>query len=124
MRRRDNDMEKDRRFREQAEARNRADRIVHEARKALTGAGDSVDSALRHSLEAAISELAAAAKSADKAVIERKNQAVTEQLGKHAEARTTHGSGAGRNAGSTGSDTRNNNDESVVDAEFEDVSNR
>ncbi len=114
--------EDDRKFRELVEARNRADQLVHEARKSLESSGDGVTPALRSSTEAAINDLEAAAKSDSKDALERKTQALADQISKLAESAAHASSGVAQGSDSSrGTEPR---DESVVDAEFEDISDQ
>ncbi len=114
--------EEDRKFRELVESKNRADQLIHEARKSLKSSGDGVDPGLRSATEAAINDLEVAAKSDSKDALERKSQALAEQIGKLSESVANASSGTeGTSNANRESQTR---DESVVDAEFEDVSDQ
>ena len=106
--------EADRKFEELVQARNQADHLVHGTRKQLEEAGDKVPAADRAAIESALSDLEAAAKGEDKAVIEAKLQALAEVAQKLAQA--TQPQGDAQQAQSNG---KPNDD--VVDAEFEEV---
>ena len=106
--------EADRKFEELVQARNQADHLVHSTRKQLSEAGDNVPAADRAAIESALSDLEAAAKGEDKAVIEAKLQALAEVAQKLAQ--TAQPQGEPQQAQSSG---KPNDD--VVDAEFEEV---
>ena len=106
--------EADRKFEELVQARNQADHLVHGTRKQLEEAGDKVPAADRAAIESALSDLEAAAKGEDKAVIEAKLQALAEVAQKLAQ--TAQPQGEPQQAQSNG---KPNDD--VVDAEFEEV---
>ena len=106
--------EADRKFEELVQARNQADHLVHSTRKQLSEAGDNVPAADRAAIESALSDLEAAAKGEDKAVIEAKLQALAEVAQKLAQ--TAQPQGEPQQAQSNG---KPNDD--VVDAEFEEV---
>jgi len=112
--------EEDRQFRELADARNQADGLVHATERSLTELGDKVDPAERGRIESAISELKDAIKGDDKAKIELKGKALGEasaSLAQKAFEQSQAGS-AGGPAPGTGAGSK---DDSVVDAEFEEV---
>ncbi|SSY92703.1 Heat shock protein 70 [Aggregatibacter aphrophilus] len=106
--------ESDRKFEELVQARNQADHLVHSTRKQLSEAGDNVPAADRAAIESALSDLEAAAKGEDKAVIEAKLQALAEVAQKLAQ--TAQPQGEPQQAQSN---SKSNDD--VVDAEFEEV---
>jgi molecular chaperone DnaK len=111
--------EEDRQFRELAEARNQADALVHSTERSLKELGDKVDAAERGRIESAVAELKDAIKGDDKAKIELKGRALAEaaaSLTQKASDQSQAGA-AGRPAGGDGQAR----DESVVDAEFEEV---
>ncbi len=70
--------EEDKKFRELAETRNRADALLHGTEKALKDLGDKVSQADRAKAESAISDLRAVLKGDDKDVIETKARALAE----------------------------------------------
>ena len=110
--------EDDRQFRELVEVRNRADHTVHEARKQLESLGDAVDGGLRGEVESAISTLEDTLQSDDQDVITTKTQALAELIGKLAEAQAAQATNDERPAGKPNGKAT---DDSVVDADFEDV---
>ncbi len=111
--------EEDRLFRELAEARNQADAQVHTTERSLNELGDKVDPAERGSIESAISELKEAIKGDDKAKIELKGKALGEASAALSQ-KAFEQSQAGAAGGPAPGDGRAG-DDSVVDAEFEEV---
>jgi molecular chaperone DnaK len=117
--------EEDKRFRELAETRNRADALVHAAEKALKDLGDKVSAEDRAQVESAVSDLKGVLRGDDKDIIEKKASALAEASAKVAQqayasqaggdSAAAGGPGAGPGAGEGG-----NRDE-VLDAEFEEV---
>ena len=125
--------EEDKKFRELAETRNRADALVHAAEKSLKDLGDKVAAEDRASVESAASDLKAVLRGDDKDVIEKKaealaaasakvaQQAYASQAG--AEGAPDAGFGAGMGGGAQGGPAgggKGDRDE-VLDAEFEEV---
>ena len=119
--------EEDKRFRELVEVRNKADGLIHAVEKSLKDLGDKVPGAERASAESAVADLRTALKGDDKAVIEKKAEALAQAsatIAQHAYAQsegagaagasTEGGPGAGPGPGAAGKDD-------VVDAEFEEV---
>ncbi|TFG87379.1 MAG: molecular chaperone DnaK [Chromatiales bacterium] len=111
--------EEDRLFRELAEARNQADAQVHTTERSLNELGDKVDPAERGSIESAISELKEAIKGDDKAKIELKGKALGEASAALSQ-KAFEQSQASAAGGPAPGDGRAG-DDSVVDAEFEEV---
>jgi len=120
--------EEDKRFRELAEARNRADALLHATDKALKDLGDKVSAADRAKTESAISDLKSVLKGDDKDVIETKARALAEASAAIAQqAYASQQSGpaeggpggpeAGQGGGQAGRDD-------VLDAEFEEVKDK
>ena len=105
--------EADRKFEELVQARNQADHLVHSTRKQLEEAGDKVPAEDRAAIESALSDLETAAKGEDKAAIEAKLQALAEVAQKLVQA-------AQPQADTQQAQSSNQNDD-VVDAEFEEV---
>jgi molecular chaperone DnaK len=93
--------EDDKKFEELVAARNQADALVHGTRKQIEEAGDALPSEDKDAIEAAVVDLEAAIKSDDKAEIEAKTQALAEKSQKLMEIAQQ--------------------DDDVVDAEFEEV---
>ncbi len=115
--------EEDKKFRELADTRNRADGLVHATEKALKDLGDKVSAADRARAESAISDLKGVLKGDDKDVIEKKAAALAEASAAIAQQAYSAQQGApggatdgGAQPGGTGS-----KGEDVLDAEFEEV---
>jgi len=113
--------DEDRKLSELVHARNHADGMIHATEKSLKELGDQVDLAEKESIEKAIEALKAVVKGDDKAEIEAKTNELTEMAGKLAE-RVYAQKGAAE-ATATGADNAHSHapDDSVVDAEFEEV---
>ncbi|NND70105.1 MAG: molecular chaperone DnaK [Rhodothermales bacterium] len=114
--------EEDRRFRALVEARNSADQLVHEARKSLQSRGEQVDPAVRSAIEAAIGDLEAVIKSDSHDALKRKTKALAELVGRLSEA-PTQTAGGSAHTGNSGQESKPQ-EEAVVDAEFEEVSDQ
>ena len=115
--------EEDRRFRELAETRNRADSLVHASEKALKDLGDKVSAEDRAKVESAVSDLKGVLKGDDKDIIEKKAAALAEASAKIAQQAYAQESGEGAAAGASGASgagPAGGRDE-VLDAEFEEV---
>jgi molecular chaperone DnaK len=124
--------EEDKKFRELVDVRNKADGLVHSVEKTLKDLGDKVDAAERGRVESALSDVRSAMKSDDKAVIEKKTEALAQAAQAiaqkaYADAGTGPGAaGAGPEAGagaSAGASSGAKKDD-VVDAEFEEVKDK
>jgi molecular chaperone DnaK len=128
--------EEDKRFRELVETRNKADALIHTVSKTLTELGEKVDGAERAKVESAVSDLRAALKTEDKAVIEKKTEALAQASAAVAQRayQDTQGAAAGPGgaadaggggaAGEGGAGTGAAGREDVVDAEFEEVKDK
>jgi molecular chaperone DnaK len=128
--------EEDKRFRELVETRNKADALIHTVSKTLTELGEKVDGAERAKVESAVSDLRAALKTEDKAVIEKKTEALAQASAAVAQRayQDTQGAAAGAGgaadaggggaAGDGGAGTGAAGREDVVDAEFEEVKDK
>jgi molecular chaperone DnaK len=111
--------EEDKKFHELVGARNQADALLHETRKAVKDAGDKVDGAEIAKIEAAISELDTAMKGDNKAAIDAKAQALTEASQSLRAAAGAGQSGGPAPEGEPGPSAKADDD--VVDAEFTEV---
>ena len=117
--------EEDKKFRELAETRNRADALVHAAEKSLKDLGEKVSSEDRARVESAASDLKAVLRGDDKDSIEKKAEALAEASAKVAQQ--AYASQAGPEAGAEGagggasSGQAGGSKEEVLDAEFEEV---
>jgi len=117
--------EEDKKFRELAETRNRADALVHASEKALKDLGDKVAPDDRAKVESAVSDLKAVLRGDDKDIIEKKAEALAEASAKVAQQAYASQAGpeagaAGGAAGSGSGGPAGGKDE-VLDAEFEEV---
>jgi molecular chaperone DnaK len=116
--------EEDKKFRELADTRNRADALLHSAEKALKDLGDKVSAADRAKTESAISDLKVVIRGDDKEVIEKKAAALAEASAAVAQqAYAAQQGGAGSEAGASGAGAQPGGagKEEVLDAEFEEV---
>ncbi len=118
----------DRKFHDLVTARNQADNMIHAITKSMKEAGDKVSGDEKQNIEKAITALKEAMKSDDKDAIEAKTKDLTDASSKMAERLYAEGQAAEQaqqaggqqqgQAGSAGSDKKQDN---VVDAEFEEV---
>ncbi|MDQ1345825.1 MAG: molecular chaperone DnaK [Pseudomonadota bacterium] len=118
--------EEDKKFRELAETRNRADALLHATEKSLKDLGDKVSPEDRARTESAISDLKGVIRGDDKDVIETKARALAEAsaaVAQQAYASQQPGGGAGPEAGATGGQASGGKDD-VLDAEFEEVKDK
>jgi molecular chaperone DnaK len=119
--------EEDRKFRELAETRNRADALVHAAEKSLKDLGDKVAAEDRARVEAAVSDLKGVLKGDDKDIIEKKATALAEASAKIAQqayasqAGADAGAAGGPAGGAAGGPAGGGGRDEVLDAEFEEV---
>ncbi len=118
----------DKKRRELVDARNNADSIAHSAEKSLEEYGDKIDAAEKSAIETAIQELKDVKDGDDLEAINEKTEALSQasmKLGEamykaqQAEAEGTAGADAGPEAGAGSS--KKDDDETVVDADFEEV---
>ena len=120
--------EEDKRFRELAETRNRADALLHSTEKALKDLGDKVQSADRAKAESAMSDLRSVLKGDDKDVIETKARALAEASAAIAQQAYAGEQGSGPAGGSGGGEPSSGPSgggrEEVLDAEFEEVKDK
>ena len=114
--------EEDKRFRELAETRNRADALLHATEKTLKDLGDKVQAADRAKVESAISDLKGVIKGDDKDVIETKSRTLAEASATIAQQAYAQASESPPGAGSA-SGAAGGKDE-VLDAEFEEVKDK
>ncbi len=108
--------DEDKKFHELVSARNQADALLHETRKAIKDAGDKVDGAQIAKIETALAELDTAMKGDNKAAIEAKTQALVEAS---QSLRAAAAGGQGGPGGEAPAQGKANDD--VVDAEFTEV---
>ena len=115
--------DEDRKVRELVDVRNQADAMIHATEKSLKDLAGQVDEADKKAIEDAAEALKTEMKGNDKEAIQAKTQALAEASGKLAEkayaANSANAGGASGAAGDAGSSA--NQDDDVVDAEFEEV---
>jgi len=121
----------DKKFHELVDVRNQADNLIHATTKSLNDLGDKVSESDKTAIEAAISELQAAAQGDDKAEIEAKTQKLAELSGKIAQQAYSEGGqqaapegfteAAAQAANQQQEKTAKGEQADVVDAEFEEV---
>jgi molecular chaperone DnaK len=125
--------EEDKRFRELVETRNKADALIHTVGKTLTELGEKVDGAERAKVESAVSDLRAALKTEDKAIIEKKTEALAQASAAVAQrayqdtqgaSAASAGGGPADAGGEGGAGKGPAGREDVVDAEFEEVKDK
>jgi molecular chaperone DnaK len=109
----------DKKRKEQVEAKNHADALIHTTEKALAEHGDKVSSAEKSAIETAIAELKSALEGEDASAIQAKTQSLAQASMKLGEAMYKAQTGAGEAGGAASGSAA---DEGVVDAEFEEVS--
>jgi molecular chaperone DnaK len=118
--------EDDRRQRELVEARNTAENAAYQAERQLTEMGDSVDSASKEQIEAAIKDVRESLTSEDASEINAKTAALQEAFHKVSEqmyaaaSQAQQADGGDGAAGGNGAATSSEDEEEVVDAEVVD----
>ena len=121
--------EEDRKAKELIEARNRAENLVHAARKSMQELGDKVDAGEKKDIEAAIKDVEEAIKGDDRAAIEDRTAKLSGVAGKLAEriykqtAEQAQSAGGDTGGASAEEQGDGGGKENVVDAEFEEVDN-
>ncbi|CAH0534325.1 Chaperone protein DnaK [Vibrio stylophorae] len=109
--------EADKKFEELVTARNQADQMVHATRKQIEEAGDALGADDKAQIETAISELETASKGEDKEAIDAKVQALIAASQKLMEIAQQQAQAQQAQA----DNGQSNQDDDVVDAEFEEV---
>ncbi|MBT6211680.1 MAG: molecular chaperone DnaK [Woeseia sp.] len=111
--------EDDKKFREQVDARNQAEGLIHASEKTLSEAGDKVSGEERLAVENAVSDLKAVLDDGDKETIDAKTAALAEASASVAQKLYAEQAADGAEAEAAEGDAGENDD--VVDAEFEEV---
>jgi molecular chaperone DnaK len=111
----------DKKFRELAETRNRADALVHATEKSMKDLGDKVTGEERAAIEAAISDLRGVLKGDDQSAIEHKAEALAKASAPVVQ-RAYQAEGAGADPSGTAGDEPGKDD--VLDAEFEEIKDK
>lgn len=124
--------EEDKKFKEMTDLRNQADALIHSAKKSLADLANDMAEDEKKGIETAISDLSEAVKANDKAQIEDKMKILSDASGKMAEriyakkaaegqAQPQTDETGGDASSSSSSSSSSKADDSVVDAEFEEV---
>ncbi len=114
--------DEDKKFKELAELRNQADSLIHNSEKSLKDLATELSDGEKTGIETAIAELKEAVKGNDKAQIESKLSVLTDASAKMAERIYAKKSAEGQaQNGAEPQQESTKQDESVVDAEFEEV---
>ncbi len=117
--------DEDKQKREEIEAKNRAESLIHTAEKTLTESGDKIASGDRKTVEDAVAELKSAVSSNNVAAIKSKTDALQEaamKLGEHLyRAQAEPGAAAGSSAAPESDEQPKPAEGEVVDAEFTEV---
>ncbi len=112
--------EEDRRRREEAETRNRADEVVYTTEKSLRELGDKVDPAEKASIEAALGEVKEALKGSDTQKIRSTMESLIQASHKLAEQVYAQTAGAGAPGGAAPGDSGDGQpEEEVIEADYE-----
>ncbi len=114
--------DEDRKLRELVEARNQADGLIHASEKSISELGDKVEEAEKEKIESAIKDLQEAIKTDDVESIKQKTEALTEHAGNLAQRVYQEQAAAGGAEQQPGAEAQTEKpDESVVDADYEEV---
>ncbi len=113
--------ESDREFEELVTARNTLDGLISATKKTLEEAGDKATDEEKAAIEAAIAQAEEAVKGDDKAAMEAATTALTEASGPLAQKMYAEQAAAQGAAGEAGAEQAAPQDDSVVEAEFEEV---
>ena len=113
----------DKKFRELAETRNRADALVHATEKSMKDLGDKVTGEERAAIEAAISDLRGVLKGDDQSAIELKAEALAKASAPVVQ-RAYQAEGAGAGASPSGAAGDETGKDDVLDAEFEEIKDK
>jgi molecular chaperone DnaK len=115
----------DKKFRELAETRNRADALLHATEKSVKDLGDKVTGEERAAIEAAISDLRGVLKGDDKAAIEHKAEALAKASAPVVQrAYQAEGAGATPEEGASAKPGADAGKDDVLDAEFEEIKDK
>lgn len=113
----------DKKFRELAETRNRADALVHATEKSMKDLGDKVTGEERAAIEAAISDLRGVLKGDDQSAIEHKAEALAKASAPVVQ-RAYQAEGASAGASPSGAAGDETGKDDVLDAEFEEIKDK
>ena len=113
--------EEDQKRRQKVEARNSAEALVHGAEKSISDLGDKADETLKADVEKAVGDLKTALEDEDREDFTVETQALSEAMMKLGEAAYNDDDDANGDAPGDADTATAGNDETVVDAEFEEV---
>jgi molecular chaperone DnaK len=118
--------EEDQKAKEMIDAKNQAEALIHATEKSLVDLADEVQDDEKSQIEAAVKELQETLKGDDKEAIEAKSKLLSDLAGKLAErayAKQAQAAGGAEGVSPEGGEgaTKENADDDVVDAEFEEV---
>ena len=117
--------EEDKKFREMVDMRNQADGLIHATEKSMVDLGDKVQADEKEKIEAAIGELKSALEGDDRAAIEQKSQALGELSASLAQRvyaeEAQQAEQGGEQPEQASSKDAGAKDDTVVDAEFEEI---
>jgi molecular chaperone DnaK len=115
----------DKKFRELAETRNRADALLHATEKSVKDLGDKVTGEERAAIEAAISDLRGVLKGDDQAAIEHKAEALAKASAPVVQrAYQAEGAGTTPEEGASAKPGADAGKDDVLDAEFEEIKDK
>jgi molecular chaperone DnaK len=115
----------DKKFRELAETRNRADALLHQTEKSVKDLGDKVTGEERAAIEAAISDLRGVLKGDDQSAIEHKAEALAKVSAPVIQrAYQPEGAGAGPEDAASARPGADSSKDDVLDAEFEEIKDK
>jgi len=115
----------DKKFRELAETRNRADALLHATEKSVKDLGDKVTGEERAAIEAAISDLRGVLKGDDQSAIEHKAEALAKASAPVVQrAYQAEGAGAAPDADASAKPGADAGKDDVLDAEFEEIKDK
>jgi molecular chaperone DnaK len=115
----------DKKFRELAETRNRADALLHATEKSVKDLGDKVTGEERAAIEAAISDLRGVLKGDDQSAIEHKAEALAKASAPVVQrAYQAEGAGATAEAAEPAKPGADAGKDDVLDAEFEEIKDK
>jgi len=113
--------EEDKKRREAVETRNQGEALIHGAQKAVSDLGDKAEAGAKADVEAGIEALQAALDSDDLEAIKARSAELSQSMMKMGEAAYSAEQEAAETTGNADSNATSDSDDSVVDAEFEEV---
>lgn len=115
--------DEDRKMREVVDAKNMGESLIHSTRKTMSDLGDKLDDSEKSTVENAISDLESVMSSdADVDVIKEKTEALSKASHSLAEKMYSQASADEAASANPGADSGSSQDDTVVDADFEEVS--